>query len=183
MQLSSVSTETEDIVIESSLSKEDVIDEFIESVDDKTLVYDEVFNNLNYESILVIEKLDFIQPVIEHATVAHLNLSVSSLTSNHKPWTDGNYAIAGHRSLTDGLHFNSLDQLEVGDKVIVVDENLVKYTYLLEEKMIVHKSDLTSLESTRQRQITLITCDPFGEKNPENRLILKGRLLETTESK
>lgn len=127
------------------------------------------------EAVLKIDKIDLKMPVIEGAQVDYLDVSICSLKGMGKPWTSGNYAIAGHRSLTYGRHFSRLDELVVGDILSVETLNEEIYVYNVYDILIVHETDLSVLEHKAFDEVTLITCDPIGEKNPEYRLIVKAK--------
>jgi len=128
------------------------------------------------EAKLVIDKIDMIVPVISEVRSDYLDVTVCAIEETSKPWEKGNYAIAGHRSLTYGRHFNRLNELELGDSIIVEDLNSISYTYEVFYITIVHESDVSVLEDNGFNEITLITCDPIGEKNPDKRLVVKGKM-------
>ncbi len=129
------------------------------------------------EGTLYIEKIDFKMPVLSGATKEHLDISVASIENTGKPWEGGNYAIAGHRSRTYGRHFNRLNELEVGDRIILEDRKNVKYIYEVFDKYIVDEKEISVLEDKGISEITLITCDPINQKNPPTRLIIKGKQI------
>jgi len=167
-----------------SLSADNEIVEEDLEVDDSTLLRDvelsSVFPDLEYETILHVESIDLIQPVLTGATDKNLELSLSSLDNGAKPWKKGNYQVAGHRSRTYGLHFNRLDELVFGDILVVYDEEF-KYTYEVTEKLIIYKRDFESLKATKDHELTLITCHPANTPNPDNRLIVKSVLVNVEE--
>lgn len=129
------------------------------------------------EGILEIEKIDLFMPIIEGTQEDNLDVSICSIKGCNKPWTSGNYAIAGHRSLRYGWNFNRLDELVVGDKVEIKSIKGVAYAYEVYEVMIVHETDVSVLEQQDYDEITLITCDPIGKKNPEYRLVVKAKKI------
>ncbi|WMJ22982.1 class D sortase [Paludicola sp. MB14-C6] len=125
------------------------------------------------ETVLSIPKINFQMPVIKDATKAHLNVSISSINGTAKPWEKGNYVIAGHRSLRYGRHFNRLNEVAVNDEIIVFDMKNNEYHYRVNSTEIVSKREVSVLKNTKADEITLITCDPIYEKNPQNRLVVK----------
>lgn len=132
-------------------------------------------NKWPVEATLMIPKIAFEMPVIRDATEAHLNVSVSSIAGTPKPWEHGNYAIAGHRSLSYGRHFNRLNELGTGDEIIVIDTRAIQYLYRVYKVIIVHESEVWVLDSGNKDEITLITCHPINEKYPKTRLIVKAQ--------
>lgn len=130
------------------------------------------------EAMLVIEKIDLLLPVIEGAKADYLDVSVCSLDGTSKPWQAGNYAIAGHRSMTYGRHFNRLDELKIDDVFYLEDMVKEAFYYKVYQVMIVHESDVTVLDDQGFDEVTLITCDPIGQKNPEYRLVVKAKKMK-----
>jgi len=127
------------------------------------------------EAILSIEKIDLVMPIIEGTRAEYLDVSPCSVLGASKPWETGNYSVAGHRSLTYGRHFNRLNELDIDDTIIVTDLNDQTYSYRVYKTSIVHETDTSVLKNSDFDEITLITCDPIGEKNPEYRLIIKAK--------
>lgn len=128
------------------------------------------------EGILKIEKIKFSQPILKGATQNNLNISVASVENTGKAGELGNYAIAGHRNRSFGRNFNRLEEVDVGDK-IVVDSGDNQFEYTVTEKLYVYPEEVWVLYSNKEdKEITLITCHPM--KNPTHRLIIKGKILE-----
>jgi len=126
------------------------------------------------EGILEIDKIDLKLPILSGATKENLSLSVASIEHTGKAGGAGNYAIAGHRNRTYGKNFNRLDEVDVGNE-IVVDTGSVRFTYKVKEKLYVLPEDVSVLQGDGKKwEITLVTCHPM--KNPTHRLIVKGEL-------
>lgn len=130
----------------------------------------------NMEGILIIDKIDFKQPILRGATRENMLLTVTSFDSDAYPGQVGNYAIIGHRNLTYGRNFNRLGEVTIGDRVEVLTDG-DRFVYEINEIFLVLPDDVGVLFGTRlEKRITLITCDPVG--NPTHRLILRGTLVE-----
>jgi len=130
------------------------------------------------DGMLKISKIDLDMLVIEDASLEHLDFSAASLIDSKKPWQGGNYVIAGHRGLRKGQHFNRLNEIEVGDEILFYDMEGREYIYDVYLTIIVHETDTRVVKTREFSEITLITCDPIGEEDTEDRLIVKGRLRE-----
>lgn len=130
----------------------------------------------NLEGIMYIDKISLKLPILRGATQKNLSYGLASVESLAEPGGFGNYAVAGHRNRTYGRNFNRLDEVIIGDKVIIETKD-GKFTYVITEKFRVlpEETDVL-LGSRREKTITLITCDPVG--SPTHRLILKGKLVE-----
>ena len=63
--------------------------------------------------LLTIPSLDFEQVILEGASTDILDQSIGHIKQTGSPGK-GNYALAGHRSFTKGLHFNRLPELKQG---------------------------------------------------------------------
>lgn len=135
------------------------------------------------EAKLMIEKIDLVMPVINQVTSDYLDVTLCAIEETSKPWEEGNYAIAGHRSLTYGRHFNRLNEVSLGDSIVIKDLKNNLYEYEVFDILIVHERDVSVLEDNGFQEITLITCDPIGVKNPDNRLIVKGKLIDSLTNK
>jgi sortase A len=178
---------TSEVVVDTTAAEDEVessVDEipnFDPKVKEKPRVYTRSERNAYItsawpvEAILEIESIDLIMPVIEGTKPEYLDVSVCSLLGTSKPWESGNYAIAGHRSLTYGRHFNRLNELMFGEIITIRDLNDNLYIYEIYSIEIVHQSDVSVLENKDFDEITLITCDPIGEINPEYRIVVKGK--------
>lgn len=150
----------------------EVIEEVVYSRDDRNRY---ITSAWPVEAILNIEKIDLLLPIIEGTRAEYLDVSPGSVLGASKPWESGNYSVAGHRSLTYGRHFNRLNELDINDIIVVTDLNDISYTYQVYKTSIVHETETEVLLNNGYDEITLITCDPIGEKNPEYRLVIKAK--------
>lgn len=139
---------------------------------------EKIMNSSNrIEGIIKIDKIDLEVPILTGATAKNMAISVTSIDNTGIPGKYGNYCIAGHRSRTYGRNFNRLDEVDVGDE-IVIKTRAERYQYTVTEKLYVNPDDVWVLESNQKiKEITLVTCHPFGEST--QRLIIKGILDET----
>ncbi len=127
------------------------------------------------EGILLINKIDFKQPILKGSSQKNLSITISSVENEGGPGS-GNYSIAGHRSKAYGKNFNRLDELENEDEIEIYTAN-TKYTYLVYEKFRVNPNEVWVLDQKEGHvELTLITCDPII--NPNKRLIIKAKLKE-----
>ena len=86
------------------------------------------------------------------------------------PCEKGNVAIAGHRT-TYGKPFADIDQLRVGDQ-IELDTPVGGCVYELKRApFVVDKADLSVLNPTSDKTLTLTSCHPKG--SAAKRIIVK----------
>ncbi len=144
--------------------------------EDRAAKEKEEYIQKHMEGMLKIDKIKLNQPILKGATEKNLNVSVASIDNTGKAGEVGNYAIAGHRNRTFGRNFNRLEEVEVGDSV-VVDSGDNQYKYTVTEKLYVKPEEVWVLYSNKKdKEITLITCHPM--KNPTHRLIIKGKIID-----
>ena len=88
--------------------------------------------------------------------------------------------ISAHRGLPSAKLFTNLDELEVGDRFTITVLNRV-LTYEVDQISIVLPTEIDQLLPTEGMDyVTLMTCTPYGINT--NRLLVRGKRVETTES-
>lgn len=90
-----------------------------------------------------------------------LNRAVGHVEDTALPGTDGNSGIAGHR---DGF-FRGLKDIGPGD-AIELETLRGKEVYRVERIWVVDPEDVSVLDPTRTRSLTLVTCYPFYHVGP-----------------
>lgn len=110
---------------------------------------------------LTIPSIDLEKIVIEGVRTSDLEDGPGHFPETPLPGQYGNAAIAGHRT-THGQPFNRIDELQVGDEVIV--ETIVgRYTYLVTGQVIVSPNDYQLVIPTTDPTVatlTLTSCHP-----------------------
>lgn len=90
------------------------------------------------------------------------------------PGQIGNTAIAGHRT-TYGAPFFELNNLKVGDQILITDLNDRTWIYVVDQApLVVSPSDVAVLDPTTFAQLTLTTCNP--RFSATSRLVVFARL-------
>lgn len=120
--------------------------------------------------VIRIDKIDLVAPIAEGADLDTLRYSIGHMEETAKLGSIGNAVVAGHRSHSFGVYFNRLDELKIGDE-IVVETEYDTFTYVVYKTLIVEPDDVSVLRnSSKYRVLTLVTCDPVY--NPTHRLIV-----------
>lgn len=122
--------------------------------------------------VIEIEKINLRLPILEGATLENMDVAAAHITGT-APFdaAAGNSAIAAHRSYTYGKQFNRLNDLEIGDQIVIETKDQT-YSYTILKKSLVLPTDLSVLSGNQEKAIvTLITCHPM--KNPTHRLIVQ----------
>ncbi|RKN82033.1 class D sortase [Paenibacillus ginsengarvi] len=113
-------------------------------------------------------------PVLEGATEANMSAAATHMTETAPLGEVGNAAIAAHRARTKGRLFNRLDEVKVGDSILIRTANAT-YEYTVYETLLVAPDDVSVLESDgKEKRLTLITCDPVV--NATHRLIVHAKM-------
>ena len=107
-------------------------------------------------AVLRISKIRLEVPVLPGTDDFTLNRALGYIPGTALPGTDGNSGIAGHR---DGF-FRGLKDIGPGD-AIEIETPGTKEMYRVERVWIVDPDDVSVLDTTPARSITLVTCYPF----------------------
>jgi sortase A len=107
-------------------------------------------------AVLRISRLRIEAPVLEGTDEIALNRGLGHIEETAAPGADGNSGIAGHR---DGF-FRGLKDIVVGD-VIELETLHGTEVYRIERTWIVNPEDVSVLDPTPTRSLTLVTCYPF----------------------
>ena len=107
-------------------------------------------------AVLRIPKIRLEVPVLPGTDDFTLNRALGYIQGTALPGTDGNSGIAGHR---DGF-FRGLKDIGPGD-AIEIETTGTKEMYHVARVWIVDPDDVSVLDTTPARSITLVTCYPF----------------------
>jgi sortase A len=107
-------------------------------------------------AVLRIPRIRLEVPVLPGTDDRTLDRAVGHIEGTAPPGTDGNLGIAGHR---DGF-FRGLKDI-AHDDVIEIDTLQGKDVYRVERTWVVDPDDVSVLDPTSTRTLTLVTCYPF----------------------
>ena len=116
-------------------------------------------DNINFE----IPVLNIKVPVLEGTDSKALQVSAGHFEGTGA-LGHGNYCIAGHNSTIYAEIFNDLDQIRIGDEMVLVDKdaNRTRYTYIVSEYKIVEPNEVYVLNDFGDDRITVISCTDDG---------------------
>ena len=106
--------------------------------------------------MLRIPRIGLEVPVLEGSDDATLDRGAGHIEATAVPGADGNVGIAGHR---DGF-FRGLKDVVPGD-ALELDLRSSTERYRIERIWIVGPDDVSVLDRTPERSVTLVTCYPF----------------------
>jgi len=125
--------------------------------------------------IISIPKIDLNVALSEGVDASVLKYAVGHFRGTPMPGDKGNFCVAGHRSYTYNQYFNRLDELGIGDEIIVTTQD-GKFKYEVYESKVVKPEEISVLDNTQGEEITLVTCTPI--RVATHRLIVKGKIVE-----
>ena len=108
-----------------------------------------------------IPALDIDTVVVEGITPSALRAGAGHYPQTPLPCETGNVAIAGHRT-TYGKPFGNLDRLKAGDTIELTTPIGGCVYQLTKAPFIVQPEDISVLDPTADRTVTLTTCHPRG---------------------
>ena len=128
-------------------------------------------------AVLRIPRIRLEVPVLKGTDEVTLNRAVGHIEDTAIPGSDGNSGIAGHR---DGF-FRGLKDIAVGD-AIELETLEAREVYRVERTWIVDPEDISVLDPTTTRSLTLVTCYPFYYVgSAPKRFIVRAVRVDTTE--
>ena len=84
--------------------------------------------------------------------------------------------LTAHRSYTYGRFFNRLDEVKIGDEIVITTAGET-YRYTVYNKVIVEPDDTSVTRGSKEEKIlTLITCHPIH--NATHRLVVQTKMSE-----
>lgn len=122
--------------------------------------------------IIQIPKIGLVRAVIQGIGVPDLRKGPGHYPATPLPGQLGNAAVAGHRT-TYGAPFNRVDELAIGDPIIVTTL-AGEYRYKVTQQLVVTPKQVSVLDPTPNATLTLTTCNPkFSAKE---RLVIHAAL-------
>ncbi len=124
---------------------------------------------------IVIPAIGVDAPIVAGDGWEQLKQGVGQRIGTADPGKPGNMVLSAHNDIF-GQIFRQLDQLEVGDEIIIYT-NVRSYTYIIDQEfLIVEPTDVHVLDATADPTLTLISCYPYLIDN--KRIIVKASLVE-----
>jgi sortase A len=128
-------------------------------------------------AIIEIDKIDLTMPILDGATNENMKVGAAHMKETAQLGEIGNAAVAAHRARTKGRQFNRLNEVEIGDKIVIRTKD-ASFTYNVNKISVVEPTDLSVLESNNEDAVlTLITCEPMV--NPTHRLIVHAEKIQS----
>lgn len=115
-------------------------------------------------AILEIESIDIRYPVVEGCSSANLNKAIGHMSETAMIGSAGNCVLCGHNGSRYGEFFTKLNQVEIGDKVTLLDTEGEIHSYEVSETFVVGPYDNSIKTQGEVEELTLFTCAEKGTK-------------------
>jgi len=122
---------------------------------------------------ITISSVNIKLPILKGTTNQNLLYGATTMRPDQK-MGEGNYPLAGHHMKRESLLFGPLINIEKGDTVKITDFKK-DYIYAVTSKQFISEMDTDVIQETKEKEITLITCDKAVRT--EGRLAVKGKLI------
>lgn len=140
----------------------------------------EVNNQIDYEKIvgyISIPNVKLSLPILRGLTQENLDISATTVLEN-QVMGEGNYPIAGHRTIHPDTLFSPLSRVKESDEIYLTNKKDI-YIYKVNSISIVYPESIEVLDNSNDRAIvTLITC--YGKKS-EYRKVIVGELFKVVQ--
>ena len=113
--------------------------------------------------------------VVQGITPSALRAGAGHYPQTPLPCENGNVAIAGHRT-TYGRPFGNVDQLKPGDTIELTTPIGGCVYQVAKDPFVVAPTDLSVIDPTGERSLTLTTCHPKGSAS--QRLVVRATLTK-----
>ncbi len=134
----------------------------------------EADDGLTYLGTIEIPSIDLNMPLVEGTDDDDIAISAGHMEATAYPGQIGNCVIVGHRGYSFGRLFNRLDELTVGDKIIVnVGSDTYTYTVYLTKVVLPTDTSVTN-QTNKAKVLTLSTCTPLYSS--DYRLIIHSKM-------
>ncbi len=134
------------------------------------LQYDENSDNFDIIGIIKIDNLNLNYPILSNYSNNLLKIAPCRI-SGPFPNEVGNLCIAAH-NYNNSTYFSNIDLLKINDKITIYDSNGNFLDYYIYKTYESNYNDLSCMENTNYREITLITCNNL---NSNKRIIVKAK--------
>lgn len=122
-----------------------------------------------------IPRINLTMPIAVGATRVTLRYAVGWAEGTPAMGQMGRCVIYGHRMRQYGRHFNRLDEVGIGDTLILQDLEGRQYVYTVYRTLTVLPDDVRKYYSGSEgREVMLVTCTPLGVSS--HRLLVFGRM-------
>lgn len=117
-------------------------------------------------------------PVMEGTTSKVLNAGIGHIEETAGIGESGNCVLCGHNGSRYGTFFTPLNQISIGDEVMITDKNGLRHIYEVTETEIVNPYDNSIKTQGNEKELTLFTCSQKGTMRFVVRCIYKEAVMD-----
>ncbi len=137
----------------------------------------DALSTVNGIGIIVIDSIGLKLPVVTGVEGGKLKTAVGHLENTVAIGKEGNCIIVGHSNYTYDEMFNRLDEVDVGDIIMITTIEGIDYQYKVYALSIVEPGANELFEcDVGQHKLTLLTCTPI--RRATHRLLVMAELME-----
>lgn len=114
--------------------------------------------------IIEIEAIGIRYPIVEGSGKSELAYAIGHISETAAIGEKGNCVLAGHNGSRNGAFFTDLNQIRVGDVVILTDKNGMEHEYELSKTFVIEPYDNSIKNQMNNEEVTLLTCAENGTK-------------------
>lgn len=127
--------------------------------------------------VIEIPSLDIFTPVIDGTDSVSLRYGAGKFEESVDMGEVGNFCVAGHSSSIYNCIFNDLDKIRTLSKINCYNSSGKCFTYYVIDKFVTEPEDLSVLDSSNEKIMTIVTCAENGTK----RLIVVAKMFSKSE--
>lgn len=157
-------TYVNEMTLQNNIEEDDSKNETIEKIAEE-------YEGYKVSAKLIIPEINLETYVLEEYTTETMDICPTKYFGPN-PNETGNYCIAAHNYNKENM-FNHIIELEIGDIIILIDNENGKVTYEVYDiyKVKPNETEVLSQETNGAVELTLITCSDYSSK----RIIVKAR--------
>lgn len=129
--------------------------------------------------IIEIDSIGCKDPVWDNDTVIDLRYGIGHHRTSVLPGQDGNCCLLGHHMRKEGVFFNKLIDVKIGDTVKITTVDGTEYIYIVDKTIVIDPSELENYvdaDDGTGKQITLVSCTYTDAGTM--RILVIGHILE-----
>ncbi len=138
---------------------------------------EEEISSVSGIGIIEIGSINLRLPIVDGVEGSKLKVAPGHVSESAGIGETGNCIIAGHRNYSFGEMFNRLDEVKVGNEIVIMLVDGTEYTYQVYGTTVIEPGDMKLFEyEDGQKKLTLLTCTPIIKAT--HRLLVLANLVE-----
>jgi len=123
---------------------------------------------------ITIKSVNLNLPILKGTTNQNLLVGATTMRADQQ-MGEGNYPLAGHHMKQPNVLFSPLVNIQPHAEVDITNKKN-KYIYQVVFKKIIDKTESNVIHNTKEKQLTLITCDKATQTN--KRILVRAKLMK-----